>query len=402
MADVPDLFKTAPQEVIRYFRAKRSMPSFDWRDVAPEEHAFSWTVAKSMEGDVLEDIRAAVDDAIVNRVPFEEFQKQLTPILQAKGWWGRRIQADPKDGVPKVVQLGSPRRLRTIYWANVRTAHAAGEWERTQRNKRFLPFLVYTLSVSEHRRAEHERYVGIVAPVDDPIWDRLYPPNGWGCKCGIRQISQREAERLGWRADEPGPQLVLSPWRNKRTGETVMVPAGVDPGWDSNPGKHRARNVAEYLHGRIEALPPNRRRVAIQDLVGSPVLRALAEGKTPAGFAMPVAQLPQSAADAIDARSRTVALSADSVRHILEDHAERGLSVDDFRAALTIIADPAGAIRRGRAIALLGRAGGQWWRAVVKSAAAGREWWLVSLHRKSEAEALRAIERARRSGDLVD
>ena len=162
-----ELFQTAPEEVLRYFRAKRSLPTFDWRDIAPEEHAFSWTVAKSMENDVLEDIRAAVDDAIANRTPFDEFQKNLTPILQDKGWWGRRIQEDPRDGVPKVVQLGSPRRLRTIYWANTRTAHAAGEWERTQRNKRFLPFLVYTLSRAERRRLEHEGWVGIVAPVDD-------------------------------------------------------------------------------------------------------------------------------------------------------------------------------------------------------------------------------------------
>lgn len=283
MAD--ELFKTAPEEVLRYFRAKKSIPTFDWRDIAPEEHAYSWTVAKSMEGDVLEDIRAAVDDAIANRVPFEDFQKSLTPILQQKGWWGRRIQEDPKDGVPKVVQLGSPRRLRTIYWANTRTAHAAGEWERTERNKRFLPFLVYTLSTAERRRLEHERYVGIVAPVDDPIWNRLYPPNGWGCQCGIRQISQREAERLGWSPDKQPVQLVERPWRNKRTGQTVMVPEGVDPGWDTNPGKHRGRNMARLLAGTIEDLPLRARSAAVADLVASPVFEHFVKDAIDVGLA---------------------------------------------------------------------------------------------------------------------
>lgn len=268
MAD--DLFKTAPEGVIRYFRAKKSIPTFDWRDKAPEEHAYSWTVAKTMEHDVLEDLRAAVDDAITNRVPFEDFQTNLTPILQQKGWWGRRIQTDPNDGVPKVVQLGSPRRLRTIYWANTMTAHGAGEWERTQRNKRFLPFLVYTLSRAERRRPEHEGWVGMIAPVDDPVWNTLYPPNGWGCMCGVRQISQREAERLGWRADQPPVQLVMRPWRNRRTGQTVMVPQGVDPGWDTNPGKHRARNVATLLAGSIGEMPLRARPAAVADLVASP------------------------------------------------------------------------------------------------------------------------------------
>lgn len=396
-----ELFQTAPEEVLRYFRAKRSLPTFDWRDIAPEEHAFSWTVAKSMENDVLEDIRAAVDDAIANRTPFEEFQKNLTPILQDKGWWGRRIQEDPRDGVPKVVQLGSPRRLRTIYWANTRTAHAAGEWERTQRNKRFLPFLVYTLSRAERRRFEHEGWVGIVAPVDDPIWDRLYPPNGWGCQCGVRQISQREAERLGWRPDQPPVQLVVRPWRNKRTGQTVQVPVGIDPGWDTNPGKNRGRNVAEFLHGQVAAMPANRQRVAVEDIVGSPAMTGLLGGKMPAGSFLPVAQLPDAVVGAFQARNNLVWLSADSVHHIIDEHAERALGAEAFRAAMAVMSRPVGVVRRQRMAIVIGAAGGRWWRAVIKSANGGLEWWLTSLHPKAEKDARAFLASAGRKGEVV-
>lgn len=402
MAGSPDLFKTAPAEVIRYFRAKRSLPTFDWRDIAPAEHGFSWTVAKSMEHDVLEDIRAAVDDAIVNRVPFEEFQKKLIPILQEKGWWGRRIQEDPKDGVPKVVQLGSPRRLRTIYWANIRSAHAAGEWERTQRNKRFLPFLVYTLSGAERRRIEHEGWVGTVLPIDDPWWNRHYPPNGWGCQCGVRQVSQREAERLGWSEGKQAPEIVTRKWRNKRTGESVLVPQGIDPGWDTNPGKNRAVNVSEFLFGKVAALPANRQRVAIEDIVGSPALQALTTGRAAKGTYLPVAQLADGLVESFDAHSSLVSLSADSVAHILHDHADRQLGIDDFRSALSVIRNPAAVVRRGRSLVLLGQAAGVWWRTVVKSANEGREWWLVSLHRKSAKSVLTFIEKARADGNLME
>jgi hypothetical protein len=395
-----ELFKTAPEEVLRYFRAKKSVPTFDWRDIAPEEHAYSWTVAKSMEGDVLEDIRAAVDDAIANRVPFEEFQKNLTPILQQKGWWGRRIQEDPKDGVPKVVQLGSPRRLRTIYWANTRTAHAAGEWERTERNKRFLPFLVYTLSTAERRRLEHERYVGIVAPVDDPIWNRLYPPNGWGCQCGVRQISQREAERLGWRPDKEPVQLVERPWRNRRTGQTVMVPEGVDPGWDTNPGKNRGRNVAEFLHGKVTAMPANRQRVAIEDIVNSPAMTAMAMKRMPKSF-LPVAQLPEAVVSAFGARSNLALLSDHSVDHILRDHPERALTVDELKAAIGVIAAPVAVSRKGAAALFIGFMSGRWWRVVTRSTGDGGEWWLESFHPKSEKDVRSFLRSQRRQGRLV-
>ncbi len=400
--DAPDLFKTAPREVTRYFDGKANVPSFDWRDIAPAEHAFSFTVAKSAGYDILDDIRAAVADAITNRVPFEEFRARLTPILQAKGWWGKKEAADPATGELRAVQLGSPRRLQTIYWANTATAHAAGEWERTQRNKRFLPFLIYLRSVAEHKRLEHLRYVGTVAPVDDPIWDWLYPPNGWGCKCGVRQVSRQQALDLGWNGEEP-PQPAERPWRNKRTGETVMVPEGVDPGWDTNPGKHRAANVSRFLTDRIETMPAPRQRIAIEDIVSSPVLKAFAEGRLKQGF-VPVAQLPARIVEAMGAETPVVRLSADSVAHILTEHSARGLSVDEFRAAISVLTAPTAAMREegSRSVRLVGAALGTWWRVVVKSAAEGKEWWLTSFHRKSEAETLKAIERARRSGSLME
>ncbi|MHA7881728.1 phage head morphogenesis protein [Nitratireductor rhodophyticola] len=397
-----DLFKTAPDEVVRYFRAKRSLPSFDWRDVAPEEHAFSWTVAKSMENDILEDIRSAVDDAIVNRVPFETFQQQLTPILQQKGWWGRHVQEDPKDGALKVVQLGSPRRLRTIYWANTRTAHAAGEWERTQRNKRFLPFLLYTLSRAERRRKEHEGWVGIVLPVDDPWWDTHYPPNGWGCQCGVRQISEREARRLGWEDGMEGPQVIMRSWKNKRSGTTELVPMGIDPGWASNPGKHRALNASEFLYGKLSGLTESRRRVAIEDIVGSPLMHALAEQRVPKGSFLPVAQLSRSVVQAADARTSTVRLSVDSASHILHEHAARGLDVSDFREAVAVLTAPAAVVRSSAGLVVLGIAGGKWWKVALKLANDRQEWWLVSFHRKKEKAALSAIRSAKKGGRIVE
>jgi len=401
--DALDLFKTAPREVTRYFDGKETQPTFDWRDIAPEEHAYAFTVAKSAGYDILDDMKAAIGTAIEHRQPFEEFQRNIIWTLHEKGWWGKSLEIDPLTGEEKLVQLGSTRRLRTIYWANTRTAHAAGEWERTERNKAFLPFLLYVLSTAERKRPEHERLVGIVAPVDDPIWDRLYPPNGWGCECRVRQISRREAISLGWREGEPAFVIVERPWLNKRTGETVMLPEGVDPGWDTNPGKLRGQNVSRFLHDKITAMSPARQRVAMEDIVQSPVMKAMAEQRLPKAF-IPVAQVPQSVANAFDATSATVRLSSESVAHILQEHAARGLTSDDFRLAIAVLTAPAAVIREpgARSARFYGTSGGSWWRVVVKSAADGAEWWLTSFLRKSEKEARRVIERAARNGHVVE
>ncbi|HQF30078.1 MAG TPA: phage minor head protein, partial [Hyphomicrobiales bacterium] len=274
------LFETAPEEVVRYFDERRSLPSFDWRDVAPSEHALGFTVAKTAGYDVLGDLRAATRQAVVDRIPFEKFRDELEPTLIAKGWWGKKSAIDPKTGETVTVQLGSPRRLRTIYWANTRSAHAAGEWERTERTKAFLPFLLYTLSTAEHKRPLHAEWARkpVVLPVDDPWWNSHYPPNGWLCQCGVRQITRREAVARGYTPETVAPALDERPWLNKRTGEVEMVPNGIDPGWATNPGKRRARNVADHLAGRLDAMDEDARRTAIADMTGSKLFRAIQGG----------------------------------------------------------------------------------------------------------------------------
>lgn len=402
MADTPDLFKTAPAEVRRYFEAKRILPTFDWRDIAPEEHAFSWTVAKSAGFDVLDDIRSAVADAITNRVPFEQFREQLTPVLQAKGWWGRKIVEDPQSGGLEIAQLGSPSRLRTIYWANTRSAHAAGEWDRTQRNKRFLPFLVYTRSQAERRRLEHEGWVGQVLPVDHSWWHTHYPPNGWGCQCGVRQIARAEALRLGYDENAPTPAVDTRRWLNKRTGVWEDVPVGIDPGWATNPGLARGVNASRFLLDQVAAMPAYRRNAAIADIAGSPILKAMADGKMPMGSFLPVAPIPARLVEVMGSPGSLARLSADSVKHIIEERAERQLSVGDLRAAIEVLAAGEIITRRGNSAIVFGEADGRWWRVVVKTTLGGREWWLTSFHRKSAPEVAAVMRRERAAGRLVE
>ena len=228
-----------PKEALEYFRAKGWKVGFDHRDVWRQEHAYAFTVAKAMELDVLQTIRGEVDKALAEGRTLRQFQRDLEPMLQRQGWWGVKELRDPVTGELRPVQLGSPRRLRTIYRANLRTARAAGQWERAQRNLRTHPYLVYRLGPSREHREQHVAWDGLVLPADDPWWNTHMPPNGWGCKCRVRQVSRREAARLGGPVE--APKVTTREWRNRRTGRVERVPVGIDPGWDTNPGVARLR-----------------------------------------------------------------------------------------------------------------------------------------------------------------
>lgn len=267
----PEEFTEAPEEVTRYFDAKKSQPSYDWRDVAPYEHATQFTVAKSAGYDVLDDIRAAVSEARRTYQDFGTFADGLEPLLRRKGWWGQ--QKHPETG--EIVKLGSLHRLRTIYWANMSTARAAGEWERTWRTRRALPFLIYELSTAETKRLLHQGWVGTILPVGHAWWRTHYPPNGWLCQCRVRQISKFEAQRRGYDPEAEAPAIETYKWTNKRTGEVVYVPKGIDAGWQGNPGLHRAENAQALLSGRIAQMTEAQQATAIEDLTGSRMFRAI-------------------------------------------------------------------------------------------------------------------------------
>lgn len=272
-----------PKEALGYFRAKKLKPSFSHLDVWREEHVANFTVAKATQLDVLSGIHQAAERALAEGRTFRDFAKDLKPELERQGWWGKQEVVDPLTGKKRLAQLGSPRRLKTIYETNMRTARAAGQWERIQNTKAALPFLLYQLGPSREHRPEHAAWNGLMLPVDDPFWRSHYPPNGYGCKCRVRQVSKAEAARLeksGVNAqiqefdpqtDLPtghftsrtlpvrttAPQIETRPWVNRRTGEASRVPAGIDPGFDYNFGEaYRERQAARQWAEKVAAAPP--------------------------------------------------------------------------------------------------------------------------------------------------
>lgn len=315
-----------PPEASRYLRNKGMRPAFSWADVEPEEHAVAFTVAKAMELDVLAAIRGEVQKALDEGLPFATFKKNFRANPALAEWWGQREMVDPLTGERQLVQLGSARRLRTIYRANLRSARAAGQWERIERTKEAFPFIEYRLGPSEHHRPHHEAKAGMILPVESPFWDEWMPPNGWGCKCWVRQVTKAEAKRRGVSTTPDVPDVIVE---NQRTGERQLVPQGIDPGWQRNPGKLRRQTMEALLNGKLEAVPVEVAQAAARDIATSwRVQRIMAGG---VGVA-PVAVLP----DALHAElGRMLHVSEVTRTHLVDEkvaagQASRAAFVDDL------------------------------------------------------------------------
>ena len=90
---------------------------------------------------------------------------------------------------------------------------------------------------------------GTVLRWDDPWWETHYPPNGWRCRCRVVQLSDADLDefRLTPSGGPPAGSERTRAWTNKRTGETVQVPVGVDPGFDHNVGRLDQAEAAQAI-----------------------------------------------------------------------------------------------------------------------------------------------------------
>lgn len=249
MAELQARLDLPPEEAVRYFAAKGEVIAWNHTDVWREANVHGWTVAKATTHEVLRTIRTEVGKAVGGGMTFAEFKRTLQPRLQDLGWWGRQEVLDGDTGEVTQVQLGSVRRLRTIYQTNVQTAYMAGRFKRYLANVSDRPYWRYVAVMDGRTRPLHVALNGKVWRWDDPIWQVIWPPNGWGCRCRVVAMTAAEFEASGLPLENGADAVVQLQVPIGRDGETVAV-QGVryrdvdgkerifrpDPGWDYNPG----------------------------------------------------------------------------------------------------------------------------------------------------------------------
>jgi hypothetical protein len=223
-----DDFNVAFKDAIDFHRQKVNLPTEAWHDIEGRAHDRAFVVAGVTKLDVLAALNKAVDDAIAKGETLEQFRDKLENISAKSGWL-----ADQNEKI-------RAWRAHIIYEANLRTAYQAGRWKQMRdpdvlRLRPYWRYIHGDLRTPKTPRPDHVALHGLVLLATDPIWRKIYPPNGWFCTCGVQNLSQRELEKLGKTGPDATPVL--------GTGEEVMpdgtvMPTtnGIDPGWDHAPG----------------------------------------------------------------------------------------------------------------------------------------------------------------------
>lgn len=210
------------QEAIDFLKNKLPAPTLAWDDLAGPVHSKVFAVAGATKADLVNDLHAAVTQAIDEGQSITQFRKNFDKAVAAHGWTYKG-----KRGW----------RTRVIYDNNMRSAHMAGRWQQIQASKDRRPYLQYRTAGDARVRPQHRQWDGKVYPVDHSFWDTHYPPNGWGCRCTIRSLTRDDLAERGLSVETERPTGKSRLIVNKDGEITDMVPLGIDAGWDHNVGK---------------------------------------------------------------------------------------------------------------------------------------------------------------------
>lgn len=215
------------EEAIRYFRDKANVKTRHWYDVYGAAASRSFWVAGAATDALVEDFRQAIDKAIADGTSLAEFRKDFDNIVARNGWKGWKGEESA---------AGRAWRTRIIYETNLRAAYSAGRYAALTKPETLdvFPYWQYNHSGSSHPRLEHLSWDGLVLRADDTFWQTNYPPNGWHCGCYVTPVSNEDLKRQGKKGPDTSPDLL--PIAQDVGGKSVMVPKGVDAGFEYNPG----------------------------------------------------------------------------------------------------------------------------------------------------------------------
>ncbi len=190
-----DIFQEAIKDVA-FSKARKVVLPNEYKKLTASMKATCFSVADIMLKHELDAVKEALTQAIKEGVGVDEFIRQ----------YGNKIGT--VDTKTVIRNFGA-------------TAHNAIKFAEQLSAKDVLKYLTYSAVNDERTRETHMALHGVTAPVDDPIWLKIYPPNGHNCRCIVRSLTEEEAYN-GFKNGE---------YRKPRASDVDNV----DDGWVGNP-----------------------------------------------------------------------------------------------------------------------------------------------------------------------
>lgn len=169
---------------------KLPITSKEFYDLERKYRAIAFTVANYNNVRIIEQFQEELVKAIAEGLPMSEFKKRMDKFLEERGYKGlTNFKAD------------------LIFRTNTHAAYNAGHYESmtSETVKKLRPYWQYVAVDDNHTRNSHRELNGRVYHCDDPVWDTIYPPNGFRCRCTVKTLSERQVRERGLKVEDKLP-----------------------------------------------------------------------------------------------------------------------------------------------------------------------------------------------------
>lgn len=116
----------------------------------------------------------------------------------AKGLEEGKPLRETRDVIAKIGNF-TKSYSENIYRTNLNTSYTAGLFRKAQdpEIKEITPAFRYSAILDKDVRPNHKAMHGVVASVDDEIWNTLAPPLGYNCRCSLSLVDKFTLKREG-------------------------------------------------------------------------------------------------------------------------------------------------------------------------------------------------------------
>jgi len=110
----------------------------------------------------------------------------------------------------------APHVLETVFRTHMNMAYSAGKWGAAFAPNSGVWGWTYLTMRDDRVRWEHRSLDGVRLTKEDPLWGRIFPPNGWNCRCWVVEV---------WETGSAKRRRIVRPRH-----------IDVAPEWQFNPG----------------------------------------------------------------------------------------------------------------------------------------------------------------------
>ena len=176
-------------EQAQYIQALVPVVKEVYQDLSSQYKTDAFTLAGTADVRLIEKVRDALADIAKKGGTPEDFEAAVNALTDDAG-----------------VERLNAFTLDTAFNTAMQRAYSLGRYEQMKdpATHGVFPYWQYWTVGDDRVRPEHAVIDQFVARAQDPVWMKIYPPNGFNCRCSVIPVTEAEALAADKNASEPG------------------------------------------------------------------------------------------------------------------------------------------------------------------------------------------------------